>query len=64
MDDVRMMGLKDAQAEIGNRVYAACLLYEELEGVKLIHGNGHHMAQKVAAFAAELMAAQWIEKMK
>jgi hypothetical protein len=50
---------ENAKAEIENRVYEVCLLYEELEGKGKVRGNGHHMAQKVAKFASDLMEERW-----
>jgi hypothetical protein len=42
-----------------NAVYSVCHLYERLEGAGKIHGNGHHMQQKIAAAAEILLRDQW-----
>ena len=53
---------EDAAAEIANSVYEATSLYETLEYKRKVRGNGHHIRQKVAAFAVSLMEERWIEK--
>lgn len=58
--ELKNMDLETAVADIGNAVYMACSLYERLEGKRKIHGNGHHMRQKVAEFAKNLMEERWI----
>ena len=57
---VQAMDLESARAEICNRVYEAAILFERFENAGKVHGNGHHMAQKVAAFAEAMMAERWI----
>lgn len=43
-------------ARVSNNVYAACVkVFELLESEHAIVGNGHHMAQKVAKFAEDLL---------
>ncbi len=49
-----------ASAELGSAVYAAAILLERLEDAGKVRGNGHHMAQSVAAFATGLLAERWI----
>lgn len=61
-DSPVVMTLQEAVAEIGNAVYAATDLYERLEGAGLINGNGHHMRQKVADFAQELLRQRWLDE--
>jgi len=56
------MTLSQAETEISNKVYEACLLFERLEHVKKVRGNGHHMMQKVAAFAVDLLRIRWEEE--
>lgn len=58
-DELRAMTLADAKAELGNRVYDACWLLEQLEGVGKVGFNGHHLMQSVAAFATNLLEGQW-----
>jgi hypothetical protein len=50
---------ESASVEISNRVYQAALLFEQLESLGLIQGNGHHLAQKVAEFAKTLLDKRW-----
>lgn len=57
---VQKMNLGQAEATIENAVYAAALLFESLENAGQIRGNGHHMAQSVAAFASALLRERWI----
>lgn len=52
--DLSEMDDKQIEAEVSDRVYAAALVFETLESLGKVHGNGHHMAQKVADFAAKL----------
>jgi hypothetical protein len=43
-------------ADVSTDVYAAAVkLYEEAEHAGLIVGNGHHMAQEIAAKASGLL---------
>ena len=66
-EQLQSMTLEAASAEIGNRVYAATGLIEQLEfrkakdGGKRIRGNGHHIRQEIAAFAVKLIKYQWVE---
>ena len=49
-----------AKAAASNAAYAAIVeLFEAAEHRQLVRGNGHHMAQEVAAFAADLMGMRW-----
>jgi len=61
---IEEMDLETAQVEIEQAVYNAALLFERLEGVKKVHGNGHHMAQRIAAQAKELLVERWIVESK
>lgn len=52
--------LEEAKADISTKVYAVVApIFEALEHAKLIHGNGHHMAQRVAAEAEKLVQERW-----
>jgi hypothetical protein len=42
----------DMATDINNAVYTAALVYERAEGLGLLYGNGHHMAQEIALEAA------------
>ena len=58
--ELKEMDLETACAEISNSVYEATLLFEKLEFTdRKIRGNGHHIRQKVAMFAKELMKERW-----
>ena len=59
-EQVQTLDLELAKAEMRNRVYEAAILFERLENAGKVRGNGHHMAQKVAAFAVEMVAERWI----
>ena len=59
---IENMDLEAARAEISSRVYEAALLLERLEDVGKVRGNGHHMAQALAAQAADLVAERWVTK--
>lgn len=60
-EDYENMTKEQAIAEIQNKVYDAAHLFERLEGVGKIHGNGHHLQQAVAALAKKLMEERWID---
>lgn len=46
--------------EVSNHVYHACVgIYERLETQGLIFGNGHHMAQRVAAYAERTLLSRF-----
>lgn len=46
--------VKQLLGDLEFKVYNAALILEDMERYGLIHGNGHHMAQKVAKFAVDL----------
>lgn len=54
-------GKEGVRAEIVNDVYKVCLIFETLEGMGKVRGNGHHMAQNVAQYAADLLEERWRE---
>tara|TARA_Y100000034_G_scaffold123822_1_gene171164 strand:+ start:1440 stop:1655 length:216 start_codon:yes stop_codon:yes gene_type:complete len=50
-------------ADIKNAAYDAVIVfYEGLEHRGRVRGNGHHMAQKIAAAASELLRERWSEE--
>jgi hypothetical protein len=53
------ISLDEAKCRIENAVYKATDLYERLEGAKLVRGNGHHMRQKIAQMASDLLEERW-----
>ena len=53
------MTYEQVQAEIRNRIYQASLIFEELENLGLVHGNGHHMAQRMIQTAEEQLRIHW-----
>jgi hypothetical protein len=53
---------KDFEAHMSNRVYEACILFETLENRGLISGNGHHLAQKMAQEAVDLLKSRWVKR--
>lgn len=50
-----------ASAKLSNAVYLACRLLEDLQVFGRLRGNGHHMRQAVAEFAANLLRERWQE---
>ena len=56
-------GLTEDQAVniIERAAYDACHLFERLEAVGKVRGNGHHMMQAIGAEAGKLMRERWIE---
>lgn len=57
----RLQAMTEDQAVnfIENFVYDATALFEMLEWVNKVYGNGHHMRQNIAAKAGELMRERW-----
>jgi hypothetical protein len=62
LEEAEDMRMKDAMTEMANRIYEAALFIETLEHAGKIIGNGHHAAQKIAAFAAKEVAERWKKK--
>lgn len=60
-DWIQTLTLKGAKAEICNRVYEACLFYEQLEFTRKVDTNGHHLAQRVGRYAEQVMVEGWGE---
>jgi len=58
-EELEQIDLETAKNDISNAVYAATGLFESLETVDKINGNGHHVRQKIALFAADLMEKRW-----
>jgi len=56
------ISLERAKVEVENAVYRATDLYERLEGAGLVWGNGHHMRQKIAKMASDLLEERWNEQ--
>jgi len=56
-------GLTEEQAVgiIERVTYEACHLFERLEGVGKVRGNGHHMMQAISTEAGKLMRERWIK---
>ena len=61
MEDYENMTKERASFLIEHSVYEAAHHFERLESVNKVLGNGHHMQQKVAAFAKELLEERWIK---
>lgn len=59
MENYEGMTFEQAKARLSSAVYEAALLYERLEGVRKVRGNGHHMAQDIAAKAVKLLEERW-----
>lgn len=57
---LKAMTLEQAEAEAGNAIYLAALVFERLELAGKVRGNGHHMAQDLAERAKALVRERWI----
>jgi len=55
------MSLEEAKNIISEETYTHSRLIELLENVGKIRGNGHHIRQKIAANAENLLKERWIE---
>ena len=60
--DLENMSLEEAERVLGNAVYVVGCFYEQLEHAGKVHGNGHHMAQNLAAMSAKPLRDQWNDK--
>lgn len=59
-EQLEQMDLETAKVEIGNAVYESSRLFDQLEYANhKIRGNGHHIRQKLSAYAQELMVERW-----
>jgi hypothetical protein len=61
MVDLKDMTLEQAWSELSRSVYDATRLLERLERAGKVHGNGHHMRQKLATKAVKLLEERWID---
>lgn len=52
--------LADARTDLGNAVYKAAEIFERMERLGLIRGNGHHMRQALAEHAVKMLEERWI----
>ncbi len=55
----REKALEEVAAKLSTEVYKSTKLFEALETACLVHGNGHHMRQKIAEFAVKLLRERW-----
>ena len=56
--------IKDIKCQVGNVLYRASLIFENLEHLHIIIGNGHHIAQKISKDAQDLFEERLIKKEK
>jgi len=61
-EQLNNMTLDEAKNIIGQEIYDNSHLFERLEGVGKVRGNGHHIMQKMASLAQEMMVERWTEK--
>lgn len=54
------MSMEHAATAISNAIYETALFFERLEGAGKISGNGHHLAQELAAAAAAMLRERWV----
>lgn len=52
--------LTEARADLSNAVYKAAEIFERMERLGLIRGNGHHMRQALAEHAVKMLEERWI----
>ena len=57
---LKQITLEDAQCELSNKVYASCFMYEQLEHLGKVRGNGHHIMQELCEMSTKLLAERWI----
>lgn len=56
---LQALTLAEAERELSSAVYSAALLFERLEGVGSVRGNGHHVAQNIAQKAVDELRYRW-----
>lgn len=56
---LKQLTKEQAISLISNAVYDACHLFERLEAVGKVCGNGHHMMQNISTEAEKLMEKRW-----
>ena len=59
INDIQRMSREELETALENRVYEAACFIERLEDAGLVLGNGHHAAQKIAAFAVADLKSRW-----
>lgn len=60
--EAKPISLEDASRALEKAIYRASVgLFENLEHRRLIYGNGHHMAQKLAGSAVEMLKERWVQ---
>ena len=52
--------LAEAEAQLGNLIYAAAKVVESLQYAGKVRGNGHHARQKIAQLAVDELRSRWI----
>jgi hypothetical protein len=62
IERARCSTLEGAKSYVTHEVYRTALIFERLEDEGLIKGNGHHLAQRLAAEAERLLEESWQEK--
>ncbi len=56
------MNYKTIESHIENEFYRFSLVFEKLEHMGKLTGNGHHWAQYVSAYAKDILDKNWIGK--
>ena len=59
-EKLKTLSLVEAESAISNIVYEATELFERLEYLGLVRGNGHHIRQKLARAAMEELRSRWL----
>ena len=58
----RNMTRESAEHLVEHVVYTATRIIENLEMAGKLHGNGHHMRQKLASIAKKMVHNRWIDQ--
>ena len=61
-EDYRTMCKDDLEAHLSKLVYEATQLFETLENMGRIRGNGHHARQNLANTAVAELKDRWVEE--
>ncbi len=60
-EQLKEMTYSQAEEVLMSKIYEVTLLFEQLEHARKIHGNAHHLRQKVSHAAKKVLKEQWIK---
>jgi len=61
INELEKMTKEDIVTYLEQSVYNVCLIFEQLEGLNKIRGNGHHIAQDISHYTKKELLNRWRE---